>query len=95
MAGSIASVVFLSALLSPTGVYGAIDRAFHALGRWIGHGLTWLLLPPLFYLVFFPFGALFRRGKKDTMNRFFEAERESYWSPHRGQADPASYERQF
>ncbi len=92
---TIASFVLLSSLLSPTGLYGAIDRAFHALGQWIGRGLTWLLLPTLFYLVFFPFGVLFRRGRRDAMKRFFEAESETYWSPHRGKAEQSSYERQF
>ncbi len=92
---TVASIVLLSALLSPTGLYSAIDRAFHGLGQWIGRGLTWLLLPALFYLVFTPFGMLFRRGKKDTMKRFFESGSETYWSPHRGKPDPSTYERQF
>ncbi len=95
VAFTIAGLVLLSALLSPTGLYRAIDRAFHALGRGIGRALTWLLLPALFYLVFFPFGALFRRGRRDTMTRFFETDRDTYWSPHRAPSDPDSYKRQF
>ena len=95
VAFTIAGIVLASALFSPTGLYAAIDRAFQALGRWIGRILSWILLPALFYLVFFPFGALFRRGRKDTMKRFFETGSDTYWSPRRAKSDPASYQRPF
>jgi hypothetical protein len=32
-----------------------------------------------FYLIFLPFGLLFRRGRRDSMRRYFEADQESYW----------------
>ncbi len=72
---SIASVVLLSALVSPTGLFAGIERAFRALGISFGR----LLLAAVFYLFFLPFGALFRRGKNDRMRRFYELDAASYW----------------
>ena len=93
---SIATLILLSALLSPTGLYAGIERLFAALGRRIGTGLTWVVLPLLFYLVFLPFGMLFRRGRRDPMKRFYETDAESYWSPRRvGRSGSASHTRQY
>ncbi len=92
---TVTASLLLCALLSPTGIYAAIDRAFQALGRWVGRALSWILLPAIFYLFFFPFGRLFRRGKRDTMKRSFDAEADSYWQPHRGVSASKSYPRQF
>ncbi len=95
VAFTVAASLLASALISPDGLYAAIDRAFHALGHQIGRALSWLLLPSIFYLVFWPFGRLFRRGKRDTMKRSFDADAESYWQPHRGISPSKSYPRQF
>lgn len=70
-----------SALLSPLGVYAALERAFAALGRGVGRGLTWIMLPAIFFLFFAPFAALFRRGRRDSMQRYFDPQAPSYWSP--------------
>lgn len=92
---TLASLLFLSALLSPAGLYAAIERAFRALGRWIGQALSWILLPAIFYGVFLPFGLLFRRGRRDRMKRFLEDRATSYWQPHRTIPASKSYRRQF
>jgi len=81
---AIAGVITLSALLSPRGLYFAIERVFAALGRLVGRGLTWLLMPAIFYLFFLPFSLLFRRGRRDSMTRFLDPDVTSYWS-HREQ----------
>ena len=92
----IASVILLSALISPTGLYAGIERLFEALGRLTGSLLTWLLLVPLFYLFFLPFGKLMRRGRRDRLKRFLDPDTGSYWEPHEGPtAGSASHERQF
>ncbi len=93
---SIGSIVALSALISPAGLYLGIRRFFAALGRWTGTALTWILMPALFYLFFLPFGTLLRRGRRDRLRRFYEPETETYWEPHEGlHASSGSYERQY
>ena len=93
---SIATLILLSALLSPAGLYAGIERLFAALGRRVGAGLTWIVLPLIFYLIFLPFGTLFRSGRRDPMKRFYEADAESYWSPRRvGRSGSAFRTRQY
>jgi hypothetical protein len=77
---SIAGLIGLAALLSPRIAFRGIEHAFETLGRWLGIGLTWLLLPLLFYTFFVPFRALFRRGRRDSMQRDYDAEATTYWS---------------
>ena len=96
--GSVATFVLLSALLSPLGLFTAIERAFLVLGRWIGQGLTWTLLPVIFYTFFVPFSVLFRRGRRDSMKRFFDAEAATYWSSRAsgtGRTASTSHERPY
>lgn len=95
VAFTIASLLLLSALFSPHGLYQAIDRALRAFGRWVGRVLSWILLPIIFYLVFFPFGLFFRRNDNDTMKRTFDADADTYWSPHKTTPASISYRRQF
>lgn len=96
--GAIASVIGLSALVSPLGVFAAIEHAFTVLGTWFGKALTWLVLPMIFYAFFVPFGALFRRGRRDSMRRYFDRETPTYWTT-RGTRDARSgspsHERQY
>ena len=92
----IASIIFLAAALSPTGVYLGIQRLIAALGGITGVILTWALLTPLFYLFFLPFGRLMRRGRRDRMRRILEPDADSYWEPHSGStASSGSHERHF
>jgi hypothetical protein len=76
---SIAGLLLLASLVSPTRLYAAIERGTAAFAGWVGTGLTWIVMPPIFFLIFLPFGLLFRRGRKDSMKRFFEADARSYW----------------
>jgi len=93
---AIAGTVLLSALVSPRGLYAWIEGAFAALGRLLGQALTWLLMPALFYLVFLPYGILFRRGRRDSMKRFFEADAPTYWKPRDpAKTAPAAHDRQY
>jgi hypothetical protein len=93
---TIATIVGLSALLSPTGLFAAIEGAFNALGQALGGGVSWGLLALIFYGFFLPFGLLFRSGRRDSMKRFFEPDASSYWvGREAAPADPTSYRRQF
>jgi hypothetical protein len=82
--GSIAltagAIVLLSALVSPTGLYAAIERALASLTRVTGQALTWVFMSLVFFAVVTPFGVLFRRGKRDPMRRYYEPAASTYWS---------------
>lgn len=96
--GGIACAIGLAALVSPFGVFAAIERAFAMLGRWVGQALTWILLPMIFYLFFTPFSLLFRRGRRDSMKRHFDPAAASYWTSRErrsGTMASASHERPY
>ena len=91
-----AAIVLLAALASPRGLYAVLDGMAQAIGRRIGRALTWLLLVPLFYLFFLPFGLLFRRGRRDRLKRFFDGEAPTYWETLEGPtAASSSHEAQW
>ncbi|UCE86720.1 MAG: hypothetical protein JSU66_03010 [Deltaproteobacteria bacterium] len=93
---TIGTIILLSALLSPTGLYAAIERGFTALGVHLGRFLTWLSMLTLFYLFFLPFGLLFRRGAKDPMRRFYTPDAATYWEDRElGRRGSSSHERQY
>ena len=75
----LASLIALSALLSPGLLYMAIQRLFAATGAVLSLVVTFISMVTLFYLFFLPFGALFRRGRRDKMRRYFETEGTTYW----------------
>ena len=78
------------------GLIAAIERLFLALGHATGKLLTWMLLVPMFYGFFMPFGWLMRRGLRDRLKRHLEPDAETYWEPHAGPtAASISHERQY
>jgi hypothetical protein len=91
----VAGVILLAALASPGGLYAAIERGFAALGQFVGRALTWILMPAVFYGFFFPFGMLFRRGRRDSMKRFYEPDAPSYWSDREVGRAGSSASRQY
>jgi len=55
-----------------------------------------LLLVPIFYLAFAPFGLLLRRGRRDRLRRRLDPEAASHWEPHEGPtAGSGSMRRQY
>lgn len=84
LAFGLGGLVGVSALVAPLSLYAAIERAFLALGRGTGWLLGWVLLVPVFYLFFAPFGRLLRRGRRDRLQRRLDRDAPSYWEPHRG-----------
>ena len=92
----VSAVILLSALASPLGLYAGVQRLFLALGNFMGRLLTWIVMPFVFYVLFSPFGLVFRRGRRDRLKRFFEPDDASYWEPHTGStAATSSPELQF
>ena len=94
LALGLAALVLVSALASPTGVYAGLERLFRATARTVGHAMTWVVLLPLFYLFFAPFGVLLRRRRRDQLRRFFEPEASTYWEDHPTRT-PSSRERLY
>jgi hypothetical protein len=86
--------VLLCALVSPHGLYALVRRLFDATGRVVGQAMTWIVMIPIFYLFFLPFGKLLRRGRNDRLRRYYEREAETYWEPHTPM-QASSLERQF
>lgn len=96
IAAFMGSLILLLSLFSPTGLFAAFRRAMEGLAEKVGLILSWILLPAIFYAFFVPFGALFRRGKRDAMKRFFEPDAASYWvEREQGPGEPGSRMRQF
>jgi hypothetical protein len=96
IAGSLATLSFLLAMISPAGLYTRLRHGVAQLGVWIGIALSWILLVPLFYLFFLPFGLLLRRGARDSMERNLDSTAMSYWKKRKEVTGVRSgYERQF
>lgn len=96
VAWGIAGLVLAAALASPDGAYAAIGRALALLGHGIGRLLAVLLLTPVFWLFFVPFGRLLRAGRRDRLERWFDSAAPSYW--HRRNDAPRTksyYEKAF
>jgi len=89
-----AGVVLFCALASPNGLYALLHRLFEASGRVVGRVTTWIVMVPIFYLFFLPFGKLLRRGRRDRLHRYFEPDAKTYWEPHKAMQS-SSRERQY
>jgi hypothetical protein len=94
IAFTLATLVLVSALASPRGLYAGLRRFFDASGRVIGRAMNWIVMVPIFYLFFLPFGRLLRRGRRDRLHRHFDAEATTYWEPH-APVPTSSLERQY
>lgn len=79
VAGSVASMVLLVVVVSPRRGLAVIERLVERLARAVGWVLNWVLLSLVFFAFFVPFGAICRRGRRDTMRRTFEPDASTYW----------------
>jgi hypothetical protein len=92
IAGAMGSLTLLSALISPVGIYARIEHVLERFASLVGDVMTWVVMVPVFYLVFFPFGLIARRGRNDLLKRFYERSASTYWTPYR---QPGPPDRQF
>jgi hypothetical protein len=81
--------------LAAPSAFAAVDRLLQAFGRWVGQGISWLLLAPFFYLFFVPARLILAARGKDPMNRRFPDTPASYWTPRRPVKGPDDYRKQF
>lgn len=89
----IALFIAFSAFVLPT-VYEAIDGFFQTFARWVGTGMTWILLVPFFFLFFVPGRILFKLSGKDSLRLNFLPKEDSYWIPHPGVTREDHYRKQ-
>lgn len=94
------ALVFLLVALTAPGAYARIAAGLERFGHWVGRALTWLLMPLLYVLLFFPVGLALRAAGKLRLTRGPEPARASYWdAPEPGQgwgeSGAVGYRRQF
>ena len=98
IAVGLGALTLVLALVSPTRGYLALSRAIARLGEGVGLVLSWVLLGPVFFLFFVPFGLLGRRGRGDRIGRTFDRTATTYWitRPERSpEAERAALERPY
>lgn len=94
IAAGVAAVILVTSQGVP-GVYAAIEAFGRRLGVWAGAALTWLLLVPVWLLVFVPAGLVLRLRGRDPLHRAPRAAGLTYWIPRRRRPGPEEYARQF
>lgn len=79
VAWGVGGLTLVLGLASPLGAYAALERVIGKAGDLVGTVLTWMLLAPVYYLFFAPFGLIFKRGAKDPMKRELSKDAPTYW----------------
>ncbi len=77
--GTISIVVLVSGLFFPT-FFGLIEKFGQFIGKGVATGITWLMLVPLFYFIFFPVRIILCLLKKDPLNRNFPSTEKTCWT---------------
>lgn len=90
----IGAVVLLSGLMIPS-LFLKIEQGGRRLGTMAAVGLTWGLLAPMFYLVFFPGRLVLLIAGRDPMARRFPTGAPTYWIPRKPAGSPDEYKRQY
>lgn len=98
VAWSVTALLLVAAVLSPTRLYRCIEVGVNRAARAVGAALTVVLLTPIFFLFFVPFGVLRRRGRRDRLARRFPAPLAASFWIDRGDREVTAeerYRRQF
>lgn len=88
---TISVLLALVALLSPLGLQPKVAVALQRFGRWVGTGVTWVLMTLTYLLLFLPVGLFLRATGKLRLQKAYDSSRASYWHP--ASERPASLER--
>ena len=91
---SIASFLLISGLFLPW-LFLAFETFGKKFGQWFGGALTWLLLMPTFFIVFFPGRLILWLLRKDPMHLGFPSKEETYWVPRPAVEKIEQYSRQY
>ncbi len=93
--GTFSIVILISGLFFDS-IFLMIEKFGKSLGKWVGIGITWLLLVPLFYIVFFPGRLILGLMKKDPLDRKFPSPSKTCWSEKKTKTNSKeSYRRLF
>jgi hypothetical protein len=91
---SVAGFLLISGLFfSP--LFLEFERLGKKFGQWFGAALTWMLLVPMFFIVFFPGRLILWLIRKDPMNRGFPSKEETYWIPRPPVEKIGQYTKQY
>ncbi|MDD5483505.1 MAG: hypothetical protein PHP98_07630 [Kiritimatiellae bacterium] len=85
--------VLISGLFIPA-AFKAFERFGQLLARWVGTGLTWILMTLFFCMGMIPGRLILLLAGRDPMRRRKDAALESYWIAHKPE-QAASYTRQY
>lgn len=91
---SVATFLLISGLFIPW-LFLAFETFGKKFGQWAGGALTWLLLMPTFFIVFFPGRILLWILQKDPMRLRFPSNEETYWVPRPPVENIEQYSKQF
>lgn len=82
---AVSLLLLLVGLLSPLGVYAAVERGLERFAHAVGVAVTWILLTPLYLVLFVPLGlVLRRRSLRLTLGP--DSGLSTYWSEPEGGA---------
>ncbi|MFN2350952.1 MAG: hypothetical protein ABR497_03300, partial [Kiritimatiellia bacterium] len=73
------ALLMLAGSLGVPGLLRGFEKLGAGLGRTVGLGMTYLLLTPMYYLIFTPGRFLMALSKRDPMQRRFLPEAATYW----------------
>ena len=92
----ILSIFILISGLFFNSIFLMIEKFGKSLRKWVGIGITWFLLVPLFYLIFFPGRLILGLMKKDPLDRKFPSRHKTCWSEKKAKTySEESYRRLF
>jgi hypothetical protein len=90
----VSGVLLISGLFIPP-VFSRIEQFGRWFGKWAGQVITWVLLVPVFYLVFVPGRLILKARGIDPMCRKFPTDAPTYWVPRKPVTNLEEYKRQF
>lgn len=78
----LAALVLVGGLFVPA-IFHGFEKFGMLLGKWVGTGLTYMLLVPFFYICFLPGRIIQIITGNDPMTRKFPTKEPSYWIPRK------------
>jgi hypothetical protein len=90
----VSGLLLLSGLFVPF-VFNKIEQFGRWFGKWVGVIVTWVLMVPMFWLIFVPGRVILKLRGIDPMCRKFPTDEKTYWVPRKPVSNMDDYKRQF